>query len=415
MLVFAVLEACLVVVSRATVVSVAAKPVCPGSINVTGLGTTQLRNAVWDVPEKKASDVEVVADQSIAPSLGGRTYFTHNCLGTEGEPLEYMSMKLLGKRIQYTTDLSGAGCGCNAALYLVAMAQNTELSGCGDYYCDANSVCGVKCTEIDLQEANMHAWHSTVHGEEDKIGVGAGFGGGGTGESGWSGPRDWTAEEYGPSGRCIETRRPFQVEVGFPADATGLLRAVEVKLTQEGKTCPLHISLGGNYEARSEISTWLLRGLTPVISYWRSDDMLWMDGSGEDGNGPCSADKPETCASTVRFVNFSVEPIPGEQAPEIFLGTPLVKIKKKKMESVVMKTEVLQDTPVEPLGTPRARITAAVWPFGASASLSLLFAAAVVLAVAQSRRGSSSGRPWLRVSEGCRAVSPAGAAGDAGE
>merc|ERR1719335_961100 len=104
-------------------------------------------------------------------------------------------MKLLGKRFSYTTDMSGAGCGCNAALYLTSLPQSSSASDCGDYYCDANNVCGESCAEIDIQEANQYAWHSTLHTSQDHSGVGKGYGGGG---KFWSGPRDWTDEEYSP-------------------------------------------------------------------------------------------------------------------------------------------------------------------------------------------------------------------------
>ena len=43
--------------------------------------------------------------------------------------------------------------------------------------CDANAVCGVRCTELDLAEANTHAFHSTVHLDTDSAGRGAGLGG----------------------------------------------------------------------------------------------------------------------------------------------------------------------------------------------------------------------------------------------
>lgn len=62
----------------------------------------------------------------------------------------------------------------NAALYLVSMPQATNASACFDKYCDANDVCGERCAEIDLMEANAAAWVSTVHVPDD--GNGEGFG-----------------------------------------------------------------------------------------------------------------------------------------------------------------------------------------------------------------------------------------------
>merc|ERR1719510_2756522 len=135
--------------------------------------------------------------------------------------------------MRYTTDMSGGGCGCNVALYLVSMKQNPKPSGCEDYYCDANNVCGESCAEIDIQEANQHAWHSTLHTSQDHGGVGGGYGGGDS----WNGPRDFGAQEYAPGGRCIDTTKPFQVAVSFPTDAGGALTGMNVELSQDGHSC----------------------------------------------------------------------------------------------------------------------------------------------------------------------------------
>merc|ERR1712060_247285 len=48
-------------------------------------------------------------------------------------------------------------------------------------------------------------------------------------------------------------------------------------------------------------------GMTPVFSYWSSDKMLWMDGKGPDGQGPCSEDVAKACQGKKPTVsNFEI-------------------------------------------------------------------------------------------------------------
>mmetsp|Transcript_105525 Transcript_105525/g.328932 ORF Transcript_105525/g.328932 Transcript_105525/m.328932 type:complete len:325 (-) Transcript_105525:74-1048(-) len=283
---------------------------CPGSVDVGGFGRVALVNAEWNVPGERAGDVHVVG-RAVVPGMKGRTYFAESCANGTYDHNRYTTMPLLGKTLRYTTDISGAGCGCNAALYLTSLRQCTQPSRCSDYYCDANSVCGVRCAEIDLQEANMHAWHSTLHVASDGSGIGAGYGGG----SNWNGHRDWTMEEYGPHSMCIETTKPFQVAVSFPVDHSGRLTAMTTELSQAGKPCRLFVSVGhtgywyGGQDGISELTGALRAGMTPIISYWSSANMLWMDGRGADGRGPCAADEPAACAPSVKFYDFSLSPV----------------------------------------------------------------------------------------------------------
>jgi len=148
----------------------------------------------------------------------------------------------------------------------------------------------------------MHSWHSTLHGQDDPNGVGGGFGGGG---EEWSGPRDWNASQYSPGGTCIDTRRPFDVDAAFPLDADGSLAAMVVTLSQEGKSCPLS-TLTAAYAGMPELTEALRAGMTPIVSYWSADDMLWMDGKGKDKLGACKKDRPNRCGDSVKFSNFSV-------------------------------------------------------------------------------------------------------------
>jgi hypothetical protein len=130
---------------------------------------------------------------------GARAYLGDSCTEGHFSNTDYSAWKVLGKTLSITVDLSQATCGCNAAYYLVAMHQNTLpgtcMCGCaalivapssnstptaavlvgkcdGDFYCDANDICGVRCIEIDLVEANTRAFRTTVHKPTDGGGVG---------------------------------------------------------------------------------------------------------------------------------------------------------------------------------------------------------------------------------------------------
>jgi len=246
-----------------------------------------------------------VNQSGVVVNMNARGYFAEQCTAGVYDHRQYLPMHMLGKRFSYTTDIAGAGCGCNVAFYLTSMRQNTWAGDCGDYYCDANYVCGVNCAEIDVQESNIYSWHSTLHGRDDSGGKSAGYGGGG---HDWNGPRHWNSSEYGPAARCINTNRPFRVAVAFPTNDAGRLAAMEVELTQDGQPCSLSVRLA-EYQHMEELSDALAAGMTPVLSYWSSSDMLWMDGLGMDQQGPCHQDNPATCATSAAFVDFVIEDI----------------------------------------------------------------------------------------------------------
>jgi len=285
----------------------AVRPTCPGGIELAGEGYVNLVNAMVNTPGDEAQKVEV-QDGAVVAWMSGRTYFAETCSEESYEAVEYKALSLLGRTIKWTVDLNGAGCGCNAAVYLTSLAQNTKKSECSDYYCDANRVCGVACAEVDLQEANMHSWRSTLHTAEDGEGAGAGYGGMGPHKKSW-GPAD-----YGPDGNCVATTAPFDVEVGFPVDANGVLKAMQVILSQAGKPCKISATIDsytfGGKNGIAEISEALAAGMTPIISYWSNEGLGWMDGSRPDPaggiEGVCEIDTPRDCPEYVKIYGFSV-------------------------------------------------------------------------------------------------------------
>jgi hypothetical protein len=275
-------------------------------MNMLGHGKVALVPTGWKGDGATGGDnVKLDGPRGIRSHMNSRAYFAETCTAGEYDHKQYLKLDLLGKTMRYTTDLSGAGCGCNAALYLTSMGHNEHKSECYDFYCDANNVCGESCAEIDIEEANQYAWHSTLHTPYDHEGKPGGYGGGGPG---WNGPRDWTKEDFGPRGKCISTTRPFDVTVSFPVNASGILDAMVVTLSQIGTTCQLSVSVN-KYAGNAELTKALKKGMTPIVSYWGSDDMTWMDGEGDDGNGPCPVDNARKCGDSVRFFDFVVTDI----------------------------------------------------------------------------------------------------------
>jgi len=140
--------------------------------------------------------------------------------------------------------------------------------------------------------------------------VGGGYGGG----DGYNGPRDWTSTSYAPRSQCIDTSKPVNVAASFPVDEHGNLLAMEVTISQEGHDCSVKTRIN-DYKGMLELSAALAAGMTPVVSYWSSDKMLWMDGQGMDGKGPCKRDNAAACPASVQFSRFAVTPIREEGLP----------------------------------------------------------------------------------------------------
>ena len=206
---------------------------------------------------------------------------------------------LSGKVLEYDVDLSRTQCGCNAAIYLVDMATNDQLSTCGDHYCDANGICGTYCTEIDLMEANSVAWKTVIHHKFDRSGDGFGWGRWLVNEKGFvllqGNGQVYFECLYGPSAECaIDTTQVFHASFVF-SDAsvsTGEFFSFQTILSQDGRSIiatPIRYSMPTPFVDDQQLSESLSNmklaesideGFTLVASYWGGpnvDSMSWLD------------------------------------------------------------------------------------------------------------------------------------------
>jgi len=105
-------------------------------------------------------------------------------------------------------------------------------------------------------------------------------------------------------------------------------------LSQDGRSCPLTAKVD-DYRGMAELSRALEAGMTPVMSYWSANDMLWMDGVGSDGAGPCVKDDAAACADHVRFYDFSVSTIGSGGGRKETLHETLIGLQEQPHERVI--------------------------------------------------------------------------------
>ena len=272
---------------------------CAGSIAVSVDGTTEQ----WQVVTATSSWERVAANGSaVSIAYNDRAYLVSECDVTGGAfsaGLFAKRLPMLGRAWSFTVDLSTAGCGCNAALYAVAMpgiaADGSPAAGTsGDYYCDANNVSGTWCTEIDLFEANTAALAATPHAcaAPDAAGFVPSCDRGGCSLNSKT-----NATRFGPGPAfTINTLRPFDVVTAFPVDARGDLAAVDTLVRQGAASFRLlHTPAGCGAEHWSDsLSPALAGGMVPTFSLWgdrtSGADMAWLDVPPCDAARGCGGD-----------------------------------------------------------------------------------------------------------------------------
>ena len=114
---------------------------------------------------------DVSADQRslfVPPNGKVSRWFAMRSRHREGAAInraDFFGMSLRDRELSVSLDLGGAGCGCKAALYLVAPEQGADAPAgpMNDFYCDGTGWAGGFCPELDLLEANMIDFSVTFH------------------------------------------------------------------------------------------------------------------------------------------------------------------------------------------------------------------------------------------------------------
>jgi hypothetical protein len=212
---------------------------------------------------------------------GLKVHLTETC-ADHFAPDNFLYLKMLGKTLAYTVDLSNVSCGCNAAVYLTAMPgmQNaTTPTTKSDFYCDAASE--PYCPEIDLMEANSHVSAATLHKCTFPYWDNPMCDGGGYAQN----TRDGAAGvvNFGPGGAKVDTARPFRASHTFSTDGKNLtgIHTSFVQAGGKGTVWLNHTDAG--YMAAMDFVVKNQMALT--ISLWggAGSVMSWLD------SPPCDA------------------------------------------------------------------------------------------------------------------------------
>jgi len=241
--------------------------------------------------------------------------------------LKYAKLKLLNKTLRWTVDVSNVGCGCNAALYLVAMSSPLPSEA---NYCDINTA--QPCLEIDLFEGNAKALAATLHttttkacdGTCNKWGCSNDFKDLRKNGVTWSlqdlvgGERHTEHTQYGRSALTINTNWPFEVSALFDGDGR-----MSIRLKQAGKEMELYSPYNAHIcqdlvsaEAHSATKTALEQGVVLITSLWSAegDGMAWLDGGCNSRYHHC-----DLKTASVMFGNLFIGDPPSPSPPSVLL------------------------------------------------------------------------------------------------
>lgn len=220
----------------ATALATALPPPFAVTFPLNGSSTTGFLAHPYDGPH-----LRVGSGGELILSGPGRAYLVQDVNKRSWDEFEYVRFDLRRHTLKFSVDLSGVPCMCAGTLYLSLMGEPD--ADAGDNYCGIQTNCtehpsacydgrnGI-CTEVDLMEANVKAFQTTLHTQRGKAfdgscndkGCTVNWGNESTTPSGVA-----TASLYGRHTGTIDTAKPFEVAATFGDDG-----AMRVVLSQAG-------------------------------------------------------------------------------------------------------------------------------------------------------------------------------------
>jgi len=230
---------------------------------------------------------------------------TSRCKNHYG-PWDLVQLRLLAGSISFTVDLSRVGCACNLAFYFVSapardvdgipIAGNTTYAP-GNYYCDANQVGGQWCPEVDVMEANTHAFQATPHKCDPPVGDRHYTH---CDRAGCAQNTRYMNQAYGPGPSfSINTLQPFKVTTEFWASGS-TLTGMKTTLQQGDHQVVLdHSNCDAAY--LGALSKAMEAGMSLRITYWgdKAETMSWLD------SPPCGKQSCKGEPATISDISVS--------------------------------------------------------------------------------------------------------------
>jgi len=260
---------------------------CAGPIAVRAANGS---SATWHVVTAAGAGAAAVSANGAALSIAHnqRAYIVRDCAAADMNFSAAMfagAWSLVGQQVSFTVNLSSAGCGCNAAFYLVKMPATDENGlptlGEGDGYCDANDVGREWCPEMDILEANTAALAVTPHRCDAPV---SGDHYTSCDKGGCSvNPHKTQPSIFGPgAGYTVNSLLPFTVTTAFAADAqTGALASITTTVSQglEAQFVLSHTDANCGAGYLEAMTAPLAAGMVPAISVWgdSGSEMDWLD------------------------------------------------------------------------------------------------------------------------------------------